>query len=93
MAARQAARATPLLCAAPGRVAQALWLDLAFDGHDLLSPGGLELREGPSPASILAGPRLGIGFATDEDLARPWRFADGGSSAVLKKRELAPWEP
>ncbi len=93
LARRKAARATPLLCAGPGKVAQALWLDLAFDGHDLLSPGGLELREGPSPASILAGPRLGIGFATDEDLARPWRFADGGSSAVLKKRELAPWEP
>lgn len=90
---RKAARATPLLCAGPGKVAQALGLDLAFDGHDLLSPGELELREGPSPASILAGPRLGIGFATDEDQARPWRFADGGSSAVLKKRELAPWEP
>jgi DNA-3-methyladenine glycosylase len=93
LARRKAARATPLLCAGPGKVAQALGLDLAFDGHDLLSPGELELREGPSPASILAGPRLGIGFATDEDQARPWRFADGGSSAVLKKRELAPWEP
>ncbi|MBK7292261.1 MAG: DNA-3-methyladenine glycosylase [Holophagaceae bacterium] len=90
---RKAARATPLLCAGPGKVAQALGLDLAFDGHDLLSPGELELREGPSPASILAGPRLGIGFATPEDQARPWRYADSGSSAVLKKRELAPWEP
>jgi len=92
LARRNAAKATPLLCAGPGKVAQALGLDKAFDGHDLLSPGGLELRPGTPPALILAGPRLGIGFATREDQARPWRFADGGSSAVLKKRELAPWE-
>ncbi|MBK8573755.1 MAG: DNA-3-methyladenine glycosylase [Holophagaceae bacterium] len=90
---RKAARATPLLCAGPGKVAQALGLDRAFDGHDLLSPGGLELRPGTPPTSILAGPRLGIGFATPEDQARPWRYADSGSSAVLRKRELAPWEP
>jgi len=89
---RKVAKATPLLCAGPGKVAQALGLDRAFDGHDLLSPGGLELRPGTPPALILAGPRLGIGFATPEDQARPWRFADGGSSAVLKKRELAPWK-
>ncbi|MCE1205732.1 MAG: DNA-3-methyladenine glycosylase [Holophagaceae bacterium] len=89
---RNTAKATPLLCAGPGKVAQALGLDKSFDGHDLLSPGGLELRPGQAPGLILAGPRLGIGFATQEDQARPWRFADGGSSAVLKKRDLAPWE-
>ena len=92
LARRSATRAAPLLCAGPGKVAQALGLNRTFDGHDLLSPGGLELRRGTPPACILAGPRLGIGFATPEDQARPWRFADGGSSAVLRKRELAPWE-
>jgi len=92
LARRSTARATPLLCAGPGKVAQALGLDKTFDGHDLLTPGGLELRPGTAPTSILAGPRLGIGFATPEDQSRPWRFADGGSSAVLRKRELAPWE-
>lgn len=92
LARRNAAQATPLLCAGPGKVARALGLDKAFDGHDLLAPGGLELRPGAPPATILAGPRLGIGFATPEDQARPWRFADGGSSAILKRRELAPWE-
>jgi len=93
LARRKAARATPMLCAGPGKVAQALGLDRTFDGHDLLGAGGLELRRGPSPASMLAGPRLGIGFATAEDQTRPWRYADSGSSAVLRKRELAPWEP
>jgi DNA-3-methyladenine glycosylase len=89
---RKAARATPGLCAGPGKVAQALGLEKAFDNHDLLAPGGLELRPGTPPTRILAGPRLGIGFAAPVDQARPWRYADGQSSAVLKKRELAPWE-
>jgi DNA-3-methyladenine glycosylase len=87
---RKAAKASPTLCAGPGKVAQALGLDGAFDGHDLLAPGELELREGPSPASLLAGPRLGIGFATPKDQARAWRFADGGSRAVLQKKALTP---
>ncbi len=90
---RKVAKATPQLCAGPGKVAQALGLDQAFDRHDLRARGGLELRPGAPPSHILAGPRLGIGFATPEDQARPWRFADGHSSAVLKKRDLAPWEP
>jgi DNA-3-methyladenine glycosylase len=87
---RKAAKATPQLCAGPAKVAQALALDKAFDGHDLLAPGGLELRKGPPVQRILAGPRLGIGFATSEDQARPWRFADGVSGAVLQRKALTP---
>lgn len=88
LARRKAARPAPQLCAGPGKVAQALGLDRAFDGHDLLAPGGLELRPGPAPAAILAGPRLGIAFATPGDQARPWRFAAGDSLAVLKRKAL-----
>ncbi|WP_243383936.1 DNA-3-methyladenine glycosylase [Geothrix alkalitolerans] len=90
LARRRTAKASPQLCAGPGKVAQALGLDRAFDGHDLLAPGGLELRPGPAPAAILAGPRLGIAFATPEDRARPWRFADGDSRAVLQRAALLP---
>ena len=39
---------------------------------------------------ILAGPRLGITFATPEDQARPWRFADADSRAVLQRKALGP---
>ena len=85
---RKAAKATPQLCAGPGKVAQALGLDGTFDGQDLLAPGGLELREGPPPLRIKAGPRLGIAFATAEDQVRPWRFADGDSRAVLHRKLL-----
>ena len=85
---RGAAKATPQLCAGPGKVAQALGLDKSFDGHDLRVPGGLELRPGASPTAILAGPRLSIGFATAGDQARPWRFADANSRAVLQPKAL-----
>ena len=87
---RKAGKATPQLCAGPGKVAQALGLDGTFDGHDLLASGGLELREGSPPLRILAGRRLGIGFATGEDQVRPWRFADGDSLAVLHRKSLHP---
>lgn len=86
---RQAPTAGPQLCAGPGKVAQALGLDRTFDGHDLLTPGGLELQPGSPPVSILAGPRLGIGFASAEGRACPWRFADGDSPAVLRRKALA----
>ncbi len=90
LARRRALRAAATLCAGPGKVAQALGLDGAFDRHDLLASGGLELRPGPVPDLILAGPRLGIAFATAGDQAKPWRFADGHSRAVLKPRALGP---
>lgn len=87
---RGASRATPGLCAGPGKVAQALGLDRGFNGHDLLAEGGLELRPGPAPTRLLAGPRLGIGYASPEDQARPWRFADGRSRAVAQPKRLVP---
>jgi DNA-3-methyladenine glycosylase len=87
---RRTAKATPGLCAGPGKLAQALGLDRSFDGHDLLAPGGLELHPGTAPTLVLAGPRLGIGFATAADQARPWRFAAGDSQAVLQRKALRP---
>jgi DNA-3-methyladenine glycosylase len=87
---RKTTKSTPQLCAGPGKVAQALDLGKPFDGHDLLAPGGLELRPGKPPTHILAGPRLGVDFATPEDQARPWRFADGDSRAVLQRKALSP---
>ncbi|WP_243302364.1 DNA-3-methyladenine glycosylase [Geothrix oryzisoli] len=91
LARRNTTRTLSQPCAGPGKVAQALGLDKTFDGHDLLASGGLELRPGTPPAHLLAGPRLGIGFATAEDRAQPWRYADGDSRAVLHRKALSPF--
>lgn len=85
---RRTERLTPGLLSGPGKVAQALGLDPSLNGHDLLASGGLELRPGRPPARVLAGPRVGIGFASPEDQARPWRFADGDSLAVSHRKGL-----
>jgi len=91
LARRNTAKATSQPCTGPGKVAQALGLDRTFDGHDLLAPGGLELRPGMPPIHLLAGPRVGISFATTEDQAQPWRYADGDSRAVLQRKALSPF--
>ncbi len=74
LARRGQARPTKALLAGPGKVGQALALDRGFDGMALFRAGGLELREGAPPERIEATPRVGIGFATEADQARPWRF-------------------
>jgi DNA-3-methyladenine glycosylase len=86
---RKAAKASAQLCAGPGKVAQALGLDREFDGHDLLAPGGLQLRPGPGGGEILSGPRVGIDFATAPDRRRAWRFTLAGSPAISRPR-IAP---
>ncbi len=77
---RRMTRAAPPLLTGPGRVAQALGLDLGFSGHALFEPGGLELCAGNRPGRIRSGPRVGVDFAEPADRARPWRFADADSA-------------
>jgi DNA-3-methyladenine glycosylase len=74
---RHMTRIGPPLLAGPGRVAQALGLDLEFSGHPLFESGGLELREGAAPPRILSGSRVGVDFAEAKDRRKKWRFALG----------------
>jgi DNA-3-methyladenine glycosylase len=74
--------------AGPGKVTAALGIDLGFAHHPLLRPGGLELRDGPPPAEVVAGPRIGIDYALPEHRDAPWRFADGASDQVAKLAAL-----
>ncbi|MBI4913567.1 MAG: DNA-3-methyladenine glycosylase [Acidobacteria bacterium] len=76
---RRMQEARPALLAGPGRVAQALDLDLGFSGQALFEAGGLELREGWPPMRIAAGPRVGVDFASPADRRRRWRFVEAGS--------------
>ena len=95
------------LLAGPGKVGQALALEVAHSGQDLLAAAGdvgggalgdalqLELTATPLARSdMLCGPRVGIGYASAEDVRAPWRYAcadaarRGHVSAPLKT--LAP---
>jgi DNA-3-methyladenine glycosylase len=63
-----------LLCAGPGRLAQALAITREHDGLPLDLPP-FELRQRPEPCEIVTGPRIGITRAAE----RPWRYGLAGS--------------
>ena len=74
----------------PGKVGAALELDTGWSGHALYRVGGLNICPGQAPTSVLAGPRVGIDFASAADRKRPWRFAAGESRAISRPQELRP---
>jgi DNA-3-methyladenine glycosylase len=79
----------PAQLTGPGKVAQALGLDLSYTRHPLFERGGLELLEGEPSETLLHGPRVGVDFATPEDRERPWRFAAGETPWVSHRKGLA----
>lgn len=78
----------PQLLNGPGKVAQALALDRSFNHHDLCTPGGLQAHPSRCRSELLAGPRIGIGYAAPEHIAAPWRFADANSAWVSHRKAL-----
>ena len=69
----------------PGKLCQALDIDLTLDGIDLLSSHGdraLCLLEGDDVREIAVTPRIGISKSTDAML----RFTDGRSRWVSRRR-------
>lgn len=64
-----------LLCAGPGRLCQALGIDLSLDGMDLTAGEGLWIARGRPAEVVVATRRIGISVAVD----RPWRFVEAGS--------------
>ena len=66
------------LCNGPGRLTQALGVDLAYDGQDLTS-GNLTIWDGgPPPKGIVETTRIGITRGTD----LPWRYLIDGDEHV-----------
>jgi len=78
----------PSLLNGPGKVAQALGVDLSFNAHRLYEPGGLELREGPRPGAILRGPRVGVPYAHPDHQLAPLRFAIADCAWVSHRDSL-----
>jgi DNA-3-methyladenine glycosylase len=71
------------LCSGPGRLTQALGIELDLNGIALDGEISILPREGPAPA-VLATPRIGITKAVD----LPWRFSATGNRNVSRPR---PW--
>ena len=84
MIARRGLADPRLLCAGPGRLAQALGVTAALDGAPLDAPP-FALLLAPAPPALLTGPRIGITKAADI----PWRFGLSGSR-FLSRRFPAP---
>jgi DNA-3-methyladenine glycosylase len=78
---RRGGVADRLLCAGPGRLAQALGVDGSMNGSPVAADlggarrGRLALLARTAPAPVLACPRIGISRAAE----RPWRFVLAGS--------------
>ncbi len=76
------------LCSGPGKLTQALGIDLECNATPLLG-GPVELGPPPAhrvdePPSLIAGPRIGITRAVE----LPWRFCAVGNRHVSR-----PWPP
>ncbi len=76
------------LAAGPGLVGAAFSLDRSLTGSDLLDPAGivhLEARPVGSPAPrVETSKRVGIGFAGEPWVDRPWRFTIAGNPSVSR---------
>ena len=88
--ARRGDRDGPVLLTGPGKLGAALALDVAWSGHRLFEPGGLELHAGEPPRRVLAGPRVGIDYASAKDRRRAWRFAAAETRWVSVPKSLRP---
>jgi DNA-3-methyladenine glycosylase len=88
--ARRGGRDGPIALAGPGKVAAVLALDASWSGHCLYRGGGLVVLDAPPPRVIVAGPRVGIDYASARDRRAPWRLADGESAHVSSRASLRP---
>jgi DNA-3-methyladenine glycosylase len=72
------------LCSGPGKLTQALGIELDLNGSDLVR-GPIEIEppqvDRPEP-ELIAGPRIGITKAAE----LPWRFSAAGSRSVSRPR-------
>lgn len=82
----------PSMLDGPGKVGQALALTIAHSGTRL-DGAPLSLRARPSTPALLAGPRVGIDYASEADRAAPWRIALAGSRWVGHRRALSALPP
>ena len=86
--ARRGGKSGPVLLTGPGKIGQALDLDLAWNDHVLYHRGGLELRDDGEAPRVVRGPRVGIDFASPRDRDALLRFAVDDSRWVSHRKTL-----
>ncbi|HEX2266496.1 MAG TPA: DNA-3-methyladenine glycosylase [Solirubrobacterales bacterium] len=70
------------LCSGPGKLSEALGIDLSDNETDLCADPFLLAPPAGPPPEIVTGPRIGITKAVD----LPWRFCAAGSPFVSRPR-------
>lgn len=58
----------------PGRLTRELGLDKSYNGESLLASDRIWLEKGEKPEKILTSPRIGINYAGEPWISKPWRF-------------------
>lgn len=61
----------------PGKLTKALGVDRSFNGENLLTGSRVSILDDGKKFDYTTAPRVGIGYASEEDQARPWRFILG----------------
>jgi len=79
----------PKLSTGPGVLTKALGIDRRYNGIDLLAADAevrLEFPPEPLPGeAVIATPRIGIAYAGEPWVSKPWRFCRRGSNYVSRK--------
>lgn len=84
MRSRRGAKADSDLCSGPGKLTEALGIDLSVNEADLCRDPFLLTPQAAAPPEIVAGPRVGITKAVE----RPWRFCAAGNPHVSRPRPV-----
>lgn len=87
--ARRGGKSGPALLTGPGKVGQALAVDVGQSGQRLDRRGGVTLHPGSLARALLCGPRIGIDYADSADRRRAWRFAMEGTAWVSHRAGLS----
>ena len=58
----------------PGRAGRALGIDKSLNGASLLTCSELWIEDAPEDSRFAATPRIGIGYAGEPWVSKPWRF-------------------
>ncbi|HET8956784.1 MAG TPA: DNA-3-methyladenine glycosylase [Solirubrobacterales bacterium] len=88
MRARRGGKPDADLCSGPGKLTEALGVDLSDNEADLGAEPFLLTPPAAEPPPIVASPRIGITKAVD----RPWRFSAAGSPFVSRPWPAKPQE-